>query len=582
MWGGYQIPGYWNNINDAMAQQIFAVCREKSVTIQEIADEIGVAPLYFEDKLNYLLENKFLKETSKGKYITDFIILPQQIMTDFNYEQSLVYKNIGEEIHKAVVSVKDEILSLDFYGNRFEYNYLMWVLYVYASQAASDMMQSEYNKKWKGKIPENNGKNYRLAATVTMPDENIDSKNSGVGSISWSNMHQHFAAQQYSHVEYANLFEMSPFGDRDSMVTDKNINLLMKIYDDPAAELTLTEEEQVANLILNGLAAKKDGKLYLNMPVMTYDCKSKIEAILKKAVLDLTKKYVKELSELGEKYLRPHIREDMLEEYVHWIMSAVFYPLHYVMYYGMEGAKTLAIPEDYEKSAAGLCLYIRLPTPVDAYNDKLFNRFFRIIDKMRTIQKDKKFDISKIAAKIERIVNQKFTEIDDKSVYFGQVRQELPDALKIREICADNLFINIAEFSNRNEALSNAINGAGANITPEVEEINGKQRALYNVNASYVGKTPVTLSATFVKDNIRVSLTAKCPDYVVRGIDYPANALEMSEYIHAANKRIEEEGVTWEDIDRGYNISPQEDFLLKYSEEILSTQQKIEDVLVEL
>ena len=65
------------------------------------------------------------------------------------------------------------------------------------------------------------------------------------------------------------------------------------------------------------------------------------------------------LSEIGEKYLLPHVREDLLEEYVHWAMMDSFSALLYVLYYGMYDAKTLAIPEDYSKSAAGLCLYIK-------------------------------------------------------------------------------------------------------------------------------------------------------------------------------------------------------------------------------
>ncbi len=56
LWGGYGIPDYWDHISDIMTKQIFVVCSEKSKTIREIADEIGVAPVYFEEKLKYLVE----------------------------------------------------------------------------------------------------------------------------------------------------------------------------------------------------------------------------------------------------------------------------------------------------------------------------------------------------------------------------------------------------------------------------------------------------------------------------------------------------------------------------------------------
>ena len=75
MSGGYEIPKHWEKLEDLMTKQILIACRKEAQTVREIADDIGVAPVYFEEKLNYLLEHKFVKETSKGKYLTDFVIL---------------------------------------------------------------------------------------------------------------------------------------------------------------------------------------------------------------------------------------------------------------------------------------------------------------------------------------------------------------------------------------------------------------------------------------------------------------------------------------------------------------------------
>ncbi|NLY98262.1 MAG: hypothetical protein GX082_12715 [Clostridiaceae bacterium] len=53
----------------------------------------------------------------------------------------------------------------------------------------------------------------------------------------------------------------------------------------------------------------------------------------------------------------PHIREDLFEEYVNFILSISFSSINRVFYYGMYEGKTPAIPEDYNRSAAGICLY---------------------------------------------------------------------------------------------------------------------------------------------------------------------------------------------------------------------------------
>lgn len=355
--GGYSIPDYWDKISDIMTKQILVACRKQSRSVREIADEIGVAPVYFEEKLKYLLDNKFLKETSNGKYITDFIIFPSQVNADFIYELSLTYGNIGIEITDAILSVVDKIRALGFYGCDFEFDYLLWILYVYACTALSDTMLNIYRGKWAGKVPEGNGKDYRVSGRVTFPDEMIEYKQ--IKIVGWSNMHKHFTTSNYSHICHANLFQNEPFGNRDGIITDKNADILMKLYDNPSYELTFIQEEQAAQFVKLGYLKRNVSGLHLTMPVMTWEQQKQIEQILAAPLYPLAIKYVEAVSELSERMLLPLIREDLLEEYVNWIMNINFMPLGYVLYYGFFDGKTLAIPEDYNASAAGIALYYK-------------------------------------------------------------------------------------------------------------------------------------------------------------------------------------------------------------------------------
>jgi len=214
--------------------------------------------------------------------------------------------------------------------------------------------------------------------------------------------------------------------------------------------------------------------------------------------------------------------------------------------------------------------------PIEEIYDKLFGSFKIMIDKIKEIQVGRSFDIEK---KIENIINQKFEEISDKSVYFAQERQPLPNALNVKELYADNLFINIAEYKNKNDALFDRINDDGSNIGPAMEKVNNQWRALYNVNMSLIGRTPVTLSATFIKDNYRISFTIRCPEYVNRGIDYPANLKEFKEHFFANMKSLQETG---KPIKTDRPILSADELMLKYSDEILSAQKQIEDIIIKL
>ena len=219
--------------------------------------------------------------------------------------------------------------------------------------------------------------------------------------------------------------------------------------------------------------------------------------------------------------------------------------------------------------------------PIEEFNDKLFASFKLVIAKIKELQEGKSFDISQ---KIESITNKKFEETNDKSVYFAQERQPLPGALKIKEICVDNLFINTAEYKSRNEALYDRINDDGSNMGPEGEYVTGEKWGkqwcpFYNVNMSCIGKTPLTLSATFIKDNYRISFTARCADYINRGTDYPSTLKEARDHFWANRKSIEETG---KPLNIEKTIPPLDELILKYPDEILAVQKKIENIIMQL
>ncbi|HBN84636.1 MAG TPA: hypothetical protein DDZ89_12405, partial [Clostridiales bacterium] len=88
---------------------------------------------------------------------------------DFRFELSRIYETVGEEITQRICSVEKPIRALPFYGNDMEFSYLLWILYVYACTAVSNGMLKIYQGKWTGKIPEGNGKDYRVAGTVIYP-----------------------------------------------------------------------------------------------------------------------------------------------------------------------------------------------------------------------------------------------------------------------------------------------------------------------------------------------------------------------------------------------------------------------------
>lgn len=357
-WGGFGAPKYWARLNDLILDQIFIACRAEAKTINEIADEIGVAPVYLESIMAYPLEHKFLKKDAKGKYLTDICIIPAQANCDANYQAGEIYANLGAEMTEILEKKKDTILSFDFYGNKFDYNYLLWILYVFACSRFSDMALEKNEQKWEGKIPKDNGKDYRFAGSFALPDEKIDMK--PLKQVGWSNLHDGFENEKYGIITYANLFHAEPFSDRDGLINASNDTLLFKLIESGGnIELNEIEKEQAAYFTSKGVIIKDGGKLKVNIPVMTAECVGKIHCCLEDLLQPLVDKYVDDINAMADKILRPLIRDDLLEEYAHWILAMFFYPIGRIFHYAMYECGTLAIPADYAQSAAGLYLQTR-------------------------------------------------------------------------------------------------------------------------------------------------------------------------------------------------------------------------------
>lgn len=358
MQGAYGITKYWEKLGDLIIHQILIQCRKDAKTVREIADEIGVAPVYFEEKINYLLEHRFLKESGKGKYLTDFFICPSEAHKNYYVEAAKTAAGLGREVTEILMDKKQEICLLSFYGNTFSYDYLLWILYVYAAGVLSHQMLSMYNSGIQADIPADNGKSYRVSGFVSFPDETVMwPKPKELRAVQWSNFHSNFRTSGYKQICHANLFMAAPFEERMNILTDANADLFMRIFDHPQTALTGTEEETVSFWISKGYVQRTDDGIFPTMPVMTWKCKGQIEAILAEAVKPLSEKYMPFLRAAADKWLLPHVRNDLMEEYVHWVMLGTFHRLESILYYAMFDGKTLAMPEDYTSSAAGICIY---------------------------------------------------------------------------------------------------------------------------------------------------------------------------------------------------------------------------------
>lgn len=144
---------------------------------------------------------------------------------------------------------------------------------------------------------------------------------------------------------------------RDNWVDGSNISLLLDLARNPGKELNKYEQDMAAVFIKNGLLEKTDNGLKVMLPIFSREtCYSRIQGIVSEALRDTADEFQKIIGKKAEEILLPYVRKDLMGNFIYWDMLQFFQPIGYLFYYGMYESECLAIPEDYSRSAAGLCI----------------------------------------------------------------------------------------------------------------------------------------------------------------------------------------------------------------------------------
>ena len=282
------------------------------------------------------------------------------------YANKVFHENgFPEKITEKLFEVKDKITSLDFYGNHFDYSYLMWLLYAAAGDVFGTLGREKCLEKYKGKYA-NDGRDYQLTMEYILPDESFDgSLFKELKTVNWSCLHQNFNTADYGNVTFVNGFEAPPFPNdgrrsddwrqgRDRWIDGNNISLLVALAENPAKQLTEYEEEKAADFLKNGLLKKDGESLIVQLPVFSRKVREEMFEIVRSEMEKLAAEYADIIGEGVEKRLMPYVRKDMVSNFLHWDMRMFFQVIGGLFWYGWD--KHLALPEDYSRSAAGLSL----------------------------------------------------------------------------------------------------------------------------------------------------------------------------------------------------------------------------------
>lgn len=252
------IQGY---LRRQLAKNILSASAQKSVTIDELCGEIGLARPYMEEEVELLEEATLLRKVNQSTYAADLIILDRSLIDELLDEVTALGDSLAPQAYEVLISVKEDILNLDFYGNTFDWKFLSWifidsivdaVLERAAASAFKNMPGTlpAYNKPWYiGGIRENTEEQrfisiYRNQQSYRLPERDLV-----VGFYGYQDDY-HFPSR---------------INELDSHSASLILGLLLANQSN--SEFSYDEKEILAGLIAKGILKKEGSSLLPAVPI---------------------------------------------------------------------------------------------------------------------------------------------------------------------------------------------------------------------------------------------------------------------------------------------------------------------------
>lgn len=127
------------------AQNILLAAYREPLTITQLCEELGISAPYMEDEVEYLVKNQLMKEVGKGKYQTDFVILPGNNPHAGTRIYETVFPEYYEKLIEFLEAHKNGLTEKRFNTAGFCWERLLWVYIHIISDIAVNLYRYEKN-----------------------------------------------------------------------------------------------------------------------------------------------------------------------------------------------------------------------------------------------------------------------------------------------------------------------------------------------------------------------------------------------------------------------------------------------------
>lgn len=259
------------------------------MSLEELSMELGVSAPYLEEELD-TLEAAGVLTKAGNKYQTNLVIITDAYEKEFVKNTASVYADVSAQVYEKAVALLSEFRGLDFAGNGFDDNRLLFAMLNIAMVNAFQMTKK---KSPLGKMP-------KLALggngwIFGCDNDYVHYHFNGVTMETWNQAGTAwFSAENYKVIEGCQRYSHNNFRERAEAMCRAVLN----------GEAD-RDSEILLELIEKGFVSCKDGMLSANFPVFTAEVYKKVQELIA-PLTGLVCDCMLQISEQAEKMLKDH------------------------------------------------------------------------------------------------------------------------------------------------------------------------------------------------------------------------------------------------------------------------------------
>ena len=311
---GLQMYNLRQHVSTLLSKNLLVHAYDNPCTLEDFALELGVSMPYIEDIVNDLKEIEFLKEISKGKYVSTLPLITRKFLNAITENFILNSKSYLEELHKFCKKHFEEYKEI--VNCEIDDKLLMWSLMFYVNQVCEHRvaLPFEYSfKKYGNKaeyiVNEDGPWNYKNRLAWCFSHNVRNDLMTNLNCWAWPCSHSFIEGideEQYKPMFYHNSLQGH---DVDFNMLSEASRLINKNID----ELNSKQKMAIEQLVKQNVVKLQDNKIKLNIAYLNQENYRKI---IDK--IDDSEDLNKVTNELNKIYLKiKKMVEEHLPDYLH-------------------------------------------------------------------------------------------------------------------------------------------------------------------------------------------------------------------------------------------------------------------------